>query len=204
MRITGGEFKGRPIPSPGRDVRPTADRVREAIFSALAGRVEGASVLDLFAGSGALGLEAWSRGARAVTWIERNPRTAAAIRRSLRSLADPVPDACRVYCRDVWGALSSPPFHGVDLVFADPPYRLWERGPVGDRLLQALAEGPIVASDGRVIVEQPARIETRVLPGWTLVREKAYGDSKILMVAPKRVVDGDDEVGWVSRPDLSR
>lgn len=184
MRITGGEFKGRTIPSPGRGVRPTADRVREAIFSALADRVAGASVVDLFAGSGALGFEAWSRGARAVSWVERDARASSSIRRLLRDLADPAPDACRVYRRDVWDLLPSAPFRGVDLVFADPPYALWDTGAVGDRLLQALAVRRIMAPNGRVIIEQPARVAAWQSPGWTLVREKAYGDSKILIVAP--------------------
>jgi 16S rRNA (guanine966-N2)-methyltransferase len=168
VRIVAGEFRGRRLSAPrGVRTRPTADRVREALFSML-GDVSGARVLDLYAGSGALGIEALSRGAAAAVFVERDPRALAAIRRNLDALglAEDVvrQDALRFLAR-AEGTF--------DLVFCDPPYDSVPRiaGPLAERLPALLAEGAriVTESDKRTPLELP-------LP---LVTERTYGDTRI-------------------------
>lgn len=119
MRIIAGKWRGRPIDAPpGLATRPTADRVRETLFSMLASRLgsfEDLRVADLFAGSGALGLEALSRGAESATFVENDPAAAATIGRNAKRLTAPI-ELLRT------SALALPPSPGFDLVFADPPY----------------------------------------------------------------------------------
>jgi 16S rRNA (guanine966-N2)-methyltransferase len=141
VRIVGGSHKGARIYAPkGRDTRPTSDRVREAIFAIL-GSVEGARVLDLFAGSGALGLEALSRGAASAVFVESDPVAVKAIERNLEKLglegrivrSDVVRDVARTDER-------------YDVVFVDPPYEMVEslRMPLAEHLPRVLAEGGVV------------------------------------------------------------
>ena len=122
LRIVAGTFGGRWIDvPPGARVRPTREMVREAWFSALGGVVEGARVADLFAGSGALGIEALSRGARSVTFVESDRRSAAVVRRNLEQLE--VVDRGRVVTGDVWRFLEGTGRSDrFDLALADPPY----------------------------------------------------------------------------------
>lgn len=119
MRIIAGKWRGRPLQAPpGRATRPTADRVRETLFSMLASRLgsfEDLRVADLFAGSGALGLEALSRGAASATFVENDPKAAAVIRSNAEKLGAPV----QVFTSSALALPRSGPF---DLIFADPPY----------------------------------------------------------------------------------
>src|SRR5215204_512227 len=148
MRVIAGAYGGRRLQAPpGTDTRPTADRVREALFSILGARVEGARVLDLFAGSGALGLEALSRGAAQVTFVESAPAALAALRANLAALgagAEVVrADALR------WLHAASRGARQYDLVFLDPPYRrAAELGaPLSDPLPAVLAPGALVVAE---------------------------------------------------------
>ena len=168
MRIVAGEFKGRPLQAPkGVRTRPTADRVREALFSIL-GDVAGARVLDLYAGSGALGIEALSRGAASAVFVEKDPRAVAAIRRNLEGLGA---DA-EIRRRDVIGFLAAAEGR-YDLVLIDPPYDSAARiaGRLTERLPAVLAEGArvVTESDKRKPLELP-------LP---LLRERVYGDTRV-------------------------
>ena len=127
MRIVAGTHRGRRISAPpGRDTRPTPDRVREAVFAML-GPLDGVEVLDLFAGSGALGLEALSRGAATATFVDRSPRAAAAIRANAASLA--LEGRVRVVRRDWRAALAAERAAGrrFGLCLCDPPYSLLPR-----------------------------------------------------------------------------
>lgn len=168
MRVVAGEHRGRPLRAPaGRRTRPTADRVREALFSML-GPVEGLAVLDLFAGSGALGIEAASRGAAAVEFVDSDPRAVAAIRRNLADLGI----QAAVTRRDAVAYLRgrAGPF---DLVFVDPPYSSAPRlaAPLAERLPGVLADG------ARIVTESDRRHPLDLsLP---LVRERVYGDTRI-------------------------
>jgi len=168
MRVVAGAFKGRRLQAPrGTRTRPTADKVREALFSIL-GDVTGLRVLDLYAGSGALGIEALSRGASHATFVERDPRAIAALRRNLESVGA----EAEVRRQDVLRFLASAD-PGFDLVLLDPPYdsavRLGE--PLSERLPAVLTQG------ARIVTESDKRAPLRLsLP---LDTERVYGDTRI-------------------------
>src|SRR4051812_18161400 len=138
MRVIAGAYKGRRLQAPkGSETRPTSDRVREALFSIL-GDVEGLRVLDLYAGSGALGIEALSRGAGQTVFVESGRRAADAIRANLRAVGDP--DAM-IWVGDALAYLRrADPEAPFDLVFADPPYS--SATQAGDGLSELLPPGP--------------------------------------------------------------
>jgi 16S rRNA (guanine966-N2)-methyltransferase len=169
MRVVAGEFKGRRLRMPrGAPTRPTADRVREALFSML-GDVEGARVLDLYAGSGALGIEALSRGAAGAVFVERDARAAAAIEANLEAVGV----QAEVSRGDVLAFLAEPSRTTFDLVFCDPPYDSGPRiaGPLAKRLPALLSE------DARIVTESDKRNPLE-LP-FPLIRERTYGDTRI-------------------------
>lgn len=166
MRVVAGSLRGRSIVAPeGRDTRPTTDRVREAMFNALtsSGAIEGAQVLDLYAGSGALGIEALSRGAAHCTFVEKDRAALAAIRRNIEALG--IDDRVTVVAGDVLARLGH--LGPVDLVLADPPYGFAD----WSGLLAGL--GQVVTSDGLIVAESGAALGGH--PGWETIREKRYG-----------------------------
>jgi 16S rRNA (guanine966-N2)-methyltransferase len=173
MRIVAGRLGGRRFQAPpGTDVRPTSDRVREALFSAL-GPLDGERVLDLFAGSGGLSLEALSRGAARAVLVERDARTVAVIRSNLEALAIGS-DEASIRGRDALKALRDAREAGetYDLVFLDPPYRL--AAGLGPELATALP--PILAPGARVVGESDRRTPLD-LPGSATTFERRYGDT---------------------------
>jgi 16S rRNA (guanine966-N2)-methyltransferase len=169
MRIVAGQWRGRRLVVPrGLQTRPTSDRVREALFSIL-GPLDGARVLDLFAGSGALGLEALSRGAAQATLVER----AAPALRALRANVAALGADAEIVAGDARAFLSNAREQGAqyDLVFLDPPYRH------AAGLAQELSLAPIVADGGRVVGESDRREPLELdLP---LTDERRYGDTLI-------------------------
>jgi 16S rRNA (guanine966-N2)-methyltransferase len=168
MRVVAGEYGGRRLAAPpARGTRPTADRVREALFSML-GDVSGLRVLDLFAGSGALGIEALSRGAASVTFVESDARAAAVIRQNLDALGA----EGEVKRRDAMVFLAAQ--RGTfDLVLADPPY---DSAPL---LAASLAERlPGVLSENARIVTESDKRKPLELP-FPLLRERTYRDIRI-------------------------
>jgi 16S rRNA (guanine966-N2)-methyltransferase len=180
MRVVAGAARGRRlVVPPGDAVRPTADRVREALFASLAPLLQGASVLDVFAGSGALGLEARSRGAAHVTFIERDRRALDALRRNVDAVGL---DATTVIAADASrsvrdgsrdGSLAGAPF---DLVLLDPPYALGE-----DAVAAILGDlVPLLAPGATVVVERPADAPEPRWPG-PLLPEAArrYGSTRL-------------------------
>ena len=172
MRIVAGSRKGHRIAAPkGVVTRPTGDRVREAVFS-LIGPVEGAAVLDLFAGSGAMGLEALSRGAASCVFVERDREAARAVQANLEKLRL---TGAVVANRDVASALREERDRGrrYDLVLVDPPYEEWE---AHEALLAALLPA-LLADDGLVVVETSERAEPE-LP-LDLVTARRYGSARI-------------------------
>lgn len=181
IRITAGEYGGRMIRTPGGDVRPTQDRVRQALFSSLGAYVAGATVLDLYAGSGALGLEALSRGAAAVTWVESNPKVLACLADNVRALAGD--DAARGVMRgEVSRYLSRPPRPPAPygLVLADPPYHdPAARAPA----LMGLLEAPgWMTPDGVLAFEERAGTRKIDKPGWAVLKDERYGDTRLILV----------------------
>lgn len=163
----------------GKGTRPTSDRVREALFNVLTSRVDvaGASVLDLYAGSGALGLEALSRGARTATFVESDHRAASVIVANIASLGVV---GASVHGGSVASVLAAGTDTPVDLVLADPPYRVAEAEV--SQMLSALVEGGWVATGAVVIVERPAASRVLSWPaGWTAWPDRRYGDTRLEM-----------------------
>ena len=182
MRVVAGRLGGRRLQAPkGRDTRPTSDRVREALFAMLeqptaggAAPLAGARVLDLFAGSGALAIEALSRGAASATLVERDARSIAVIRANLEAL-ELGTDEARVVHAPAHAALRDASARGdaYDLVLLDPPYR--DAPALGRELSRALPT--ILAPDARVVAESDRRAPLALeLP---VVRERRYGDTLI-------------------------
>jgi 16S rRNA (guanine966-N2)-methyltransferase len=172
MRVVAGEYKGHRLAAPKRgSTRPTQDRVREALFSIL-GTVRGARVLDLFAGSGALGIEALSRGARECTFVDSDGAATHAIRENLRRLGT---DEGRIVRSDALAFLRAAARRGErwDLVFCDPPYRLAHR--LADDLDELLPH--VLAKEARVVCESATRQPLKL--GFPLLRERSYGDTLI-------------------------
>ncbi|WCB93720.1 Ribosomal RNA small subunit methyltransferase D [Baekduia alba] len=173
MRVVAGALGGRRFQAPaGKDTRPTSDRVREALFSAL-GPIDDARVLDLFAGSGALAIEALSRGAAHAVLVDDDARAAATIRDNLTTL-DLGSDRAKVRRRDALRALRDAREAGesYDLVFLDPPYRL--ATGLGPDLADSLL--PILAPAARVVGESDRRTPLD-LPGLSTTFERRYGDT---------------------------
>lgn len=170
LRIIGGLWRSRRIrfaPEPG--LRPTPDRVRETVFNWLQNQVPGAACLDLYAGSGALGFEAASRGAARVVQVERNPRVCAVLKQSCATLEA---SQVAVVCADALKFLSGKP-EGFDLVFLDPPFRTSQVGPC----CRGLEHGGWLKPSARIYVEAEAGVVPEGIPAnWALLREKTSGD----------------------------
>lgn len=176
MRIIAGQFRGRILDAPpGLATRPTADRVREALFSMLLSRIgsfEGLRVADLYAGSGALGLEAISRGAAHATFVESGPRASRAIKHNAERLG--VLDRVRVFGGS---ATALPPSGPFDLIFADPPYQAGS----GSQVARAVAGADWLASGGWMAVETAKR--DRVDPlGYSIEVEREIGRARITLL----------------------
>ncbi|MDX6664666.1 MAG: rRNA (guanine966-N2)-methyltransferase [Solirubrobacteraceae bacterium] len=169
MRVIAGRFGGRRLAAPRGDAtRPTSDRVREALFSVL-GDLGGLSVLDLFAGSGALGIEALSRGAGSAVFVERAVAALTALEANLETLgiaAEVHKGDARAYVRN-----ASRAGHTYDLVFFDPPYR------DAERLGRDLDLPSVIAADGRLVAESDRR--TPVAIDLPVLFERRYGDTVI-------------------------
>lgn len=181
---------------PSELVRPTKERVREALFSSLASRVVDARVLDIFAGTGALGLEAWSRGAASVTLVEKNGSVFNNLRKTIdlfkkngpEGRVDPVKmDAIQFLKKSSSGSF--------DLIFADPPYD----DDVFEQVLDAVAEKSLLAPDGLLVYEMRAKKWLVKVPvaflaksdEWELVKQKAYGEACLLTIRRRVSVDED-------------
>lgn len=184
MRITGGELRGRQFRTPEGGVRPTQDRVREAMFSSLGARVVDARVLDLYAGSGATGMEAWSRGAASVTWVEKQPKVYRTLRANVEGLCGAEAGrACQ--CADVMTFLRRYRGDPVDIVFADPPYDHADAAFDFKVFFQALTDQKVLEEDGILVFEQRASTATFEIPGWSLLKEKRYGETRLLIYKRK-------------------
>jgi len=182
MRIIAGAYGGRSIRTvDGPGYRPATAKVRQAVFSMLEARGvawEGVRVLDLFAGSGSLGIEALSRGAALAWFVEKNPRAADCLRQSLRDLK--VPEACyKVLQADLLKALARPPREPFDVVFIDPPYGLDLLPPA---LLKAV-QGGWMAPEAFVLAEVEARADfAGQIPAQLLPQaDRLYGQTRIML-----------------------
>ncbi len=177
MKILTGKLKGRSIVfKPNPHLRPTADKVRQALFNMLQGEIEGKNVLDLFSGTGALGLEALSQEAAFVTFVESDKMQLKKIRESLEAFG--LADQARTVCADGIEAIKNLAQDGqfFDLIFIDPPY---DEG-LGQRALSALAISKILHEDTLIILESRKREDfPKVVGKLARIRENRYGDTKI-------------------------
>ncbi len=172
MRVVAGLYGGRRLVAPPGDAtRPTSDRVREALFSVLGPAIEGARVLDLYAGTGALGIEALSRGARAAVFVDRAPAAIKAVRANLVALGIDA-EVRRMQARAALRAAADAA-EAYDLVFLDPPYR--RSAELGRELSEALPA--VLAPGARVVSESDRRDRLELL--LPLSDERRYGDTVI-------------------------
>ena len=178
MRITGGEFGGRNLKVPKSDaIRPTQDRVREALFNIIQFEVAGCEFLDLFAGSGAVGLEALSRGAKSVTFVERERRHLAVLKENV-DVFRAQSTAVDVIAADCYRWLSTYSGPGFTIGFADPPYALGEEKGYAQVLASLLARN-VIRPGGLFIAEMTAVQKAEETPGWELVRDRTYGKTRL-------------------------
>ncbi len=190
-RIVAGAAKGRHLVVPHRGTRPTSERAREGLFNTLRShlQIEGANVLDLFAGTGAVGLEALSRGAAAVTLVESDRAASEVIRRNIGVVG--LPGATLVRRQAAVFLVGTGTDRPYDLVFADPPYAY--RDDQLAALLTALAEPGRLAAEAVVVVERPAR---GAEPPWPkaieLVTQRRYGDGILWYGRARRGLDQED------------
>jgi 16S rRNA (guanine966-N2)-methyltransferase len=181
MRIVGGRLRGRLLQSPAsRAIRPTSERLRESIFDILAHRfagvVDGAHVIDVFAGSGALGLEALSRGAHTALFVDNSAQAHRLLHANIAALS--VRDAVRVLRTDATRLGKPPPGPPFTLAFLDPPY---DQG-LAEPVLAGLSEGGWLASHTLVVVEESAKAKVCAPTGLHVVDERVYGEAKLMFL----------------------
>jgi len=179
MRIVGGKFKGRGLKAPSSSiVRPTSDRLRETIFNILAhgydDACEGARVIDLFAGTGALGIEALSRGATGGLFVDDSSEGRALLRANLETLG--LSGIARIMRRDATKLGPMPPQDRFTLAFLDPPYGR----DLAPRALIALRDGGWLSDGALCVVEEEAAAEVPLPQGFTLLDRRESGDTQVL------------------------
>lgn len=181
MRIVGGTFKGRALKAPSsQNVRPTSDRLRESIFNILASSwheaVEGARVIDLFAGTGALGLEALSRGAAYALFVDESAEGRGLIRTNIETLG--VGGITRVFRRDATRLGQMPKQEPFTLAFLDPPY---DKG-LGEKALACLRDGGWLAPEALIVFEESADADIALPEGFTLLDRREYGETQLMVL----------------------
>jgi len=191
MRIISGTSKGRRLATPkSQAIRPTSDRVKESIFNILGAEVEGKVILDLFAGTGNLGIEALSRGAKRVLFVEKGRQALKLIQRNLSLFG--MRERSEIFPRDVSRAIGILNQRGesFDLILMDPPY---EKGLIQKTLLK-LHSHRIYHEDSILVIEHDRRepIPERV-EGWALIRQRSIGDTVISFLAPSNQGTPDQE-----------
>lgn len=179
MRIVGGALRGRALKAPqSQSVRPTSDRLRESIFDILAhaydNPVAGARVVDLFAGTGALGLEAISRGAERALFIDEGAEARALLRGNVEALG--LGGVTRIFRRDATKLGLPPPGEIFTLVFLDPPYGR----DLAPRALRSLLEGGWLAENALIVIEEANDAEVSLPEGVAVVEQRRYGDTQIV------------------------
>jgi len=192
MRIIGGRSKGRVLASPkGQAIRPTSDRVKESIFNILQNKLGGKVVLDLFAGTGNLGIEALSRGAKKAIFVEKGRQALGLIKRNLTQSG--LEERSEILSRDVRRAIGilRQRRECFDLILMDPPY---ERGLIRKTLLE-LNSQQIYHKDSILVIEHTRREPLLHIPeGWNLIRQRRIGDTVISFLTPQED-HGSTEVG---------
>jgi 16S rRNA (guanine966-N2)-methyltransferase len=178
VRIVGGEFRGRSLATPkSDDIRPTTDRTRESLFNILShaypGALDGTRVLDLFAGTGAVGLEALSRGARAVLFVEQGVEGRGLLHSNIETLG--VIGRAKIFRRDATALGGVGTMEPFDFLFADPPYA---KG-FGERALDAAARGGWLVDGALAILEERADIQPAAVDAFDLLEVRTFGDTRM-------------------------
>lgn len=195
MRVISGTAKGRPLKSvPGKGTRPTTDKVKEALFSMIGPYFEGGTALDLYAGTGGLGIEALSRGMEAAVFVDMEQNALDTVRANLK--AAKVEAQAEVYRNDAGRALAALEKRGraFDLVFLDPPYRLKH----GDELMMTMAAKKLLKSDAVIVLEHESGYEyPENIPGFSRTRQSVYGETTISIyqyeaALPEAAVSGEE------------
>ncbi len=184
MRVIAGKAKGQRLKAPGTGTRPMTDRMKESVFSAL-GDLNDLNVLDLYAGSGSLGLEALSRGATSARFVDNAREAVLKIEQNVEATS--LSERAEVVWSDVNQVLSRPATERWRLIFLDPPYSTPTAAVQGD--LEALVTGGFLADDGRIVVHRPARLARPSPLGLELVWEREYGQSQIYVFGHEREPD---------------
>lgn len=180
MRIVGGKYRGRALATPKHDgLRPTSDRVRESVFNILehgieGGALDGARVIDLFAGTGALGVEAVSRGAAFTLFVEDAAEARALIRSNVEALG--LTGATRIFRRDATDLGPAGTMAPFSIAFLDPPYG---QG-LGERALKALRDGAWLVADAVVVFEEHADRDVTLPEGFTELDRRRWGDTQVI------------------------
>jgi 16S rRNA (guanine966-N2)-methyltransferase len=199
MRVTGGVLGSRSLMVPRSGVRPTQDRVRAALFSILANRIPGCRFLDLFAGSGAVGLDAWSRGAAVVWWVESHPRVLAVLRANVAALCGG--DRAKVCGMDAIRFVKECPAGApFDVIYCDPPYGRGSDAGRVPAVMRLLDVSNVLAVNGIVVVEQASDEPDACCEGWVKADERRYGGTRIgFLVRSRSMEAGDEQVGDIPR-----
>ncbi|MBS3647394.1 16S rRNA (guanine(966)-N(2))-methyltransferase RsmD [Pseudaminobacter sp. 19-2017] len=176
MRIVGGEFRGRPLATPrGSSIRPTSDRTREAVFNVIAhrfgDRLAGARVIDLFAGTGALGLEALSRGASFCMFVEESTEGRGLLRANVEALG--LTGRTKIFRRDTTKLGQVGTISPFNLLFADPPYG---KG-LGEKALVSARAGGWLQPRALCVLEESATVALAPIPDFELVEQRSYGET---------------------------
>jgi 16S rRNA (guanine966-N2)-methyltransferase len=182
MRIVGGRFRGRPLAAPSdQSIRPTSDRVRQALFDMLAhgaaaAPIEGARVLDLFAGTGALGFEALSRGAASCLFVDEGAEARGLIRETVDAFG--LTGVTRVFRRDATVLGEAGKYGRFDLIFLDPPYG---RG-LGDRALVSALSGGWIAPRATLVLEERSDVSITIPGGLLELDRRTWGDTQVVFL----------------------
>lgn len=191
MRVTGGVLRSRSIAMPRGNIRPTQDKVRQALFSSMGDLVCSSRFLDLFAGSGAVGLEAWSRGAAHVCWVEADSRSFATLKKNVETLCLGERGASRAWPDFAAGTTSLARTDAVrffqrvktdapfDIIFADPPYEGKAYSHWADRLFDALSHRPDMLGKGLFVMEHDCATVVGAHENWRLISNRAYGRTRL-------------------------
>ena len=182
MRIISGKYKGHKLSSFDEDhIRPTTDRVKESVFNILAGYIEGARVLDLFSGTGNLGLEALSRGAATVDMVEVNPRSIAIIKKNIDKLK--IEEGVRIHKADAVSFVNEYVGEAYDIILIDPPFPLKICGNV----LEAISRSPIANSQSQIAIEHARQelLPSPVSENMTCIDTRSYGDKIVAFFKKK-------------------
>lgn len=190
MRITGGILKGRLVLTPKTKLRPTQDKVRQALFSSLGSIIQGCAFLDLFAGSGSVGLEAAGRGATQVCMVELDRHAVSVIHKNLESLFgnDKKTSDCRIAVlnRDVFRYVSKTPESPFNVVYADPPYNYGYDQDRMATLLRNAGNSGLLQAGGVFILEQSVKAAVQEPAGWQLIKQADYGQARLCYYKEKK------------------